>query len=75
MPTTGTMNSNKRLTRSVRDRKIGGVCGGLAGYLGLDPSLVRLGYVLLSLCVAAFPGLIVYVAACFIIPEETNNPS
>ena len=36
--------NNKKLTRSRSDRMLAGVCGGLAAYFGLDPSLVRIGY-------------------------------
>lgn len=60
----------KRLTRSRTDRKLLGVCGGLAEYLGLDPTLVRVLWVVLSI----FPGtiiggVIVYLLCFFIIPE------
>lgn len=60
---------NKRLTRS-RDRMIAGVCGGIAEYYNLDPTLVRVGYVLLSICSAAFPGLLVYLILWLIMPER-----
>jgi phage shock protein C len=58
-----------RLTRT-RDRMIGGVCGGLAKWLGLDPTVTRVGYVLLSILSAAFPGIIVYVVMWVVMPEE-----
>lgn len=60
---------NKRLTRS-HDRMIAGVCGGLAEYFDLDPTLVRAGYVLLSLCSIAFPGLLAYLILWLIMPEK-----
>ena len=59
-----------RLTRSSSDSMIAGVCGGIANYFDLDPTLVRAGYVALSLLSAAFPGLIVYIALWFIMPEH-----
>ncbi len=43
------MNSNRRLSRSSTDRMLGGVCGGLARYLDVDSTLVRIGFVLLTL--------------------------
>jgi phage shock protein PspC (stress-responsive transcriptional regulator) len=43
------MNSTKRLYRSRKERKIGGVCGGLAEYFGLDPMVVRVIFVLAAL--------------------------
>lgn len=60
----------KRLYRSRQNSMISGVCGGLAEYFGLDPTLVRLAYVFLSLFTAFFPGLILYIAAMLIIPLE-----
>jgi phage shock protein PspC (stress-responsive transcriptional regulator) len=43
------MNSNKRLTRSSRDRKIAGVCGGLAEFSGIDATIIRILFVILAL--------------------------
>ena len=62
--------SGKRLTRTVHDRWIAGVCGGLGIYLGLDPTVVRVGYILLSILSAAFPGILVYIILWIVIPEE-----
>lgn len=60
--------ANKRLTRS-QDRVLAGVCGGLAEYFELDPTLVRLGYVLLSIFSAGFPGILVYIICLLVIPN------
>jgi phage shock protein PspC (stress-responsive transcriptional regulator) len=60
------------LRRSSADYMIGGVCGGLAQWLGWDPTLVRLLYVLLSVCSAAFPGILVYVIMWVIVPEDAQ---
>lgn len=60
----------RKLMRSARHRMIAGVCGGLADYFGWDPTMVRLAYVLLSIISAAFPGILVYIIAWLIIPEE-----
>ena len=54
----------------MADRQIAGVCSGLAEYFGLDATLVRVGYVLLSLLSAAFPGLLVYIVLWVLIPER-----
>lgn len=59
----------RRLTRSQHDKKIAGVCGGLAEYLNVDPTLVRVGFVCLSLFSAAFPGIIIYIALALIVPS------
>lgn len=60
---------NKRLTRS-NDRMIAGVCGGIAAYYNLDPTLVRAIYVILSLSTIGFPGLLIYLILCLIMPER-----
>jgi phage shock protein PspC (stress-responsive transcriptional regulator) len=60
----------QRLRRSVADRWVAGVCGGIAEYLGLDPTLVRVIYVLLAIFSAAFPGILVYLVLWFLIPER-----
>jgi len=57
------------LRRSRRHRMIAGVCGGLAAWLGWDPTLVRVLYVVLSVCSAAFPGILVYVVFWLVMPE------
>ena len=61
--------TGKRLTKSATDRMFAGVCGGLAEYFDVDPTLVRVGYVLFSLVSAAFPGLLVYIILAIIMPE------
>ena len=59
----------KRLYRNVNDKMLCGVCGGLGEYLGIDPTVVRLLVVLLSLSSVGM-GVIIYFVAAFIIPEE-----
>lgn len=58
----------RRLTRSS-DKMLAGVCGGIANYFDLDPTLVRIGYVVLSICSAGFPGMLVYLILWLIMPE------
>jgi phage shock protein PspC (stress-responsive transcriptional regulator) len=62
------MDSPKRLYRSKTERMVGGVCGGLAQYLKLDPTLVRLFFLLLLLIPG--PGLIIYLIMWIITPLE-----
>lgn len=62
------MNRGERLTRSRRDKKIGGVCGGLAEYLGIDATIIRIIFVVLAL--TAGPGLLLYAALWLILPLE-----
>jgi phage shock protein C len=64
MATTG-----KPLRRSRRHRMLAGVCGGLADWLGWDPSLVRVVYVVVSVCSAAFPGIVVYLVLWLVMPR------
>jgi phage shock protein PspC (stress-responsive transcriptional regulator) len=58
------------LRRSRRERWIGGVCGGLADWLGWSPNLVRVLYVTVSIFSTAFPGLLVYLVLWVLVPEE-----
>jgi len=48
---------------------LAGVCGGIAAWLGLDPTLVRVLYILVSILSAAFPGLLVYIVLWIVLPE------
>lgn len=66
---------NKKLYRSKNDRMLTGVCGGIAEYFGIDSTIVRLAYVVLSVFSAAFPGLLVYVIMAIIVPEGSNDGS
>ncbi|MGP3778310.1 PspC domain-containing protein [Halanaerobium saccharolyticum] len=58
----------KKLYRSRENRKVGGVCGGIAEYFGFDPTLVRLGAIVLIFIWGA--GLLAYIVAWAIIPER-----
>lgn len=64
------MNVSGPLRRSMHNRQIAGVCGGLAEYFGLDPTLVRVAYVLLSILSIAFPGTLVYIVLWIVVPER-----
>ena len=63
------VNGSNPLRRSRRHRMIAGVCGGLAEWLGWDPTLVRVLYVVGSILSVAFPGLLVYVVLWLVMPE------
>ena len=64
------MGNAKPWRRSRRHRILGGVCGGIADRLGWRPTLVRLLYVVVSVCSAAFPGTIVYLVLWLVLPRE-----
>ena len=59
----------KKLTRS-KNKIITGVCAGIADYFDLDPTIVRLGYVLLSIFTAVLPGVVFYIIASIVMPME-----
>jgi phage shock protein C len=65
-----TVDVKKPLRRSRSNRMIGGVVGGLAQYIGMDPALARVLYVLISVFSAAFPGILVYIILLIAIPAE-----
>lgn len=58
------------LRRSRKHKMIAGVCGGIAEWLGWDPTLVRIAYVVLSVASVAFPGILVYVVLWVMMPKE-----
>lgn len=60
----------QRMLRSRTDKRIAGVCAGLAQYLELDTALVRVLTVLITFAVGFFPGLIAYIVAWVIVPQE-----
>ncbi len=62
------MNPTPRMVRSHNERMIGGVAGGLAAYLNVDPLLVRLGFLVLALLNGI--GAVVYVVLWFLVPAE-----
>jgi len=64
---------NERLYRSVDDRVVAGVCGGIAVRLAIDPSLVRVAFAVLTLLTGIFPFLVLYVIMAVIVPEEPTG--
>ena len=66
------MSSRRRLTRGV-DRRLGGVCGGIAEYFDVDPTLVRIGVVLLALLSAGAGALLAYAVLWAIMPPPDRS--
>ena len=66
-----TTSPTRRLYRSRSDRMLGGVAGGLASYLQVDPALTRLAFA--ALVLAAGSGLLAYIIAWIVIPEEPEG--
>ncbi len=65
----------KPLRRSRTNRMVAGVVGGLAEYWSIDPTLARVGFFVLSVVSAAFPGILVYIVLWIIIPESDLSPT
>jgi|AMZC01.1.fsa_nt_AMZC01000964.1_56 phage shock protein C len=66
------MNTQKRLYRSTQDRMFAGVCGGIGEYLDVDPTLVRLAFVALTL-LSSGSGLVIYLILMLIVPERPSD--
>jgi len=60
------------LYRSRRHKVIAGVCGGLADWLGWDPTVTRIAYVILSIASIGFPGTIAYIILWIVMPKEPS---
>ncbi len=60
----------KRLYKSRTDKKLDGVCGGIAEYFDIDPTIVRLAWVIFSFCGG---GIAAYIIAMIIMPEKPSN--
>ena len=63
----------KKLERSRSDRKVAGVCGGVGNYLGLDVTLIRVLWAFVTLLSGIIPGVIAYLLAWIIVPEEVET--
>jgi phage shock protein PspC (stress-responsive transcriptional regulator) len=63
-------NESKRLYRSRSERMIGGVCGGIGKYLEIDPTVIRLLFLLLAFLSGGVPAVIAYIILLFVVPEE-----
>jgi phage shock protein C len=61
---------DKKLYRSDTNKMIAGVCGGIGDYFNIDPTIIRLVWVLLSIPMAVFGGVIAYILAAIIIPSR-----
>ena len=61
----------KKLYRSTSNRMIAGVCAGVAEYLNIDPTVVRVIWAIAS--IFAFIGVVAYIACALIIPEKPDN--
>ena len=60
----------RRLVRSTRHKMLAGVCGGVGEYMDIDPTVVRVVYVLVTVFTALVPGLLAYVIMIFLVPRD-----
>ena len=67
------MSDVKRLYRSRRESKLAGVCGGVADYLEVDPTVVRVVFLLGTMITGFFPGIFIYLVMWMIMPQEPLN--
>lgn len=58
-----------KILKKSNNKAIAGVCAGLAEYLGMDVTIVRIVYALLSLFTAAFPGVLIYIIMMLVMPS------
>ncbi len=63
----------KRLYRIRKGRKLLGVLGGLADFFGLDRSLIRIAYVVITFFTLCIPGFVLYLTMAFIVPLEPKG--
>jgi len=63
----------KRLYKNTDKKMISGVLAGFADYLNIDVTILRIGYVLLSLVMDGFPGLILYIVLAIVMPDMNEN--
>jgi phage shock protein C len=62
---------NKRLYKSEDNRVLAGVCGGIGEYFNIDPTLIRLAWIIF--CALGGSGVLAYIIAAIIVPERRSN--
>lgn len=60
----------KRLYKIEQGKKIDGVCGGIAEYLDIDPTIIRLAWILFTVCAGS--GIIAYIIAAIVMPRKSD---
>ena len=63
----------KRLYLSDSDKKLSGVCGGIGDYFEIDPTLIRLVWILVTILTGILPGIVAYIIAAIIMPKATSH--
>lgn len=65
--------SIKRLYLSSEDKKLSGVCGGIANYINVDSTVIRLAWIIVTILTGVLPGIIGYIIAAIVIPSEPED--
>ena len=66
------MSKKRGIERSRSEAMIGGVCAGIARHFGWSVTGTRVAYVILSICSAAFPGILVYLILWLVLPQADD---
>lgn len=64
----------KKLYKSEKNKVLSGVLGGVAEYFEIDPTIVRLGYILITIMTNGLPGVLAYIIATLIVPDKNKSP-
>ena len=67
------MSTEPKKLRRSNNKMIAGICSGIAEYLGLDPTVVRVVYAALTIFSAGFPGLLLYIILAILMPEAERE--
>lgn len=63
----------KHLYLSTHDKKISGLCAGIAEYLNVDPSIIRLLWVMATIFTGLFPGVLAYIVGALVVPPKPKS--
>ena len=63
----------KRLYLSSTDKKLTGLCGGLAEYFNIDSSIVRIAWIILTVATGVFPGVVAYIVGAIVVPAHPER--
>jgi phage shock protein PspC (stress-responsive transcriptional regulator) len=67
--------SSKKLYLSTTDKKLAGVCGGIAEYFGMDSTIIRVLWIVVTVASGIFPGILAYIVCAVVIPKNPEAPS
>ena len=68
-----TKSDIKRLYLSQTDKKISGVCGGIAEYFQVDSTMIRLAWIIVTIITGIVPGIIGYFIAAIVVPSKVES--